>query len=186
VEVDLRATRRFTGTRALALFSWFASAACAYGPVDTGFLGAPSSAAGADKLIAYSAEASTADAGANTDASLDAAPFEDSADASPAFDSAEPVDTAPPTAQCALSFPTEMPVCDTCIGQHCCADDNACGSDQACLSVVSCMDRCEISPDAGANPTACLDACAQANPAGANTLAALEQCMESQCQTDCQ
>jgi hypothetical protein len=158
---------------------------CAYSPLDTGFQVAASTPRKPETFVAP-ADSGMPDVTTSDDASVDAGlPDYGDTGPSPAGDSGGRADTAPPMT-CSLSFPTQMPACDTCIGRSCCAEDNACGGDQACLAVVGCMDQCASSPDAGANPTACFDACAQQDPAGASVLAALEQCLEGQCQVECQ
>jgi hypothetical protein len=187
VEVDLHSMRGSLALWAFSLGSILALAACAFGPVDTGFQGSQGSGK-PETFFAPGPDASTADTSAAVadDASPDAAATSDLPDTSPPFDSGRQADTAVPAAQCTLTFPTQMPTCDSCIGQSCCAEDNTCGGDQACLAVVDCMSQCASSADAGANPTACFNACARRNPSGANILAALEQCVQGQCLAACQ
>jgi hypothetical protein len=162
---------------------------CAYGTGSDGFgLGlSPITVAdsGTDTAYAY-------DSGQGADT---ATPYDSGApyDSATTFDTGrvEPPDTG---TTCALSLPTGIPACDTCVSASCCAADNACGADPNCLNFDSCIATCEgFGPDSGvprdgglpADAGACLSACQAEYPTGASELAAIDDCISTSCAAAC-
>ncbi len=177
----MRPTRAFAIILAIVPYV----AGCAFGGLSSSFGGAGDAGHAPD--TSGSVPLNPPDAGSEVDASPDATPDAES------FEDVVPVaDTAPPdtgprvtTPQCTLTLSTGIASCDSCLEKSCCASENACGQSRECLSLITCMDACGESPDAGPDPTSCFNACANQYPAGANVLNSLDSCVETSCASAC-
>lgn len=73
--------------------------------------------------------------------------------------------------------------CNTCVSQHCCAQDSACGGDHVCTLIDNCAENCAVGDMACA--TACAMQWSALGPQHQQTWSALVQCVTENCTTQC-